>query len=98
MAIHVPVLATAITELVDRGHVELFYGLSEGEIRTVLDGDVQRIVNDPSNWWNDVSTPQTALALTEAAGPAPIPGPRPDVYRCRRAPNLEGFRTLPLRE
>jgi hypothetical protein len=98
MAIHVPVLATAITELVDRGDVELFYGLREGEIGIVLCGHVPSIVNDPSNWWNDASTPRTALALTETAGPAPIPHPRPHVYRCRRAPSLEEFRTLPLRE
>ena len=98
MAIHLPILATAITELAGRGHVELFYGPKGGEVGIVLDVDLPHIVNDPSNWWNKVSTPETALVLMESAGLAPIADRRPDKYRCRRAPNLEGFRTLPLRQ
>jgi hypothetical protein len=98
MAIHVPVLAAAITELMDRALVELRYGPEGGGVEVVLDKDLAYIVNGPSNWWNDVSTPRTELVLMESAGLAPIPEQRPDVYRCSPAPNVDGFRTVPLRE
>jgi hypothetical protein len=95
MAVHVPVLAAAIADLADRGHIELFYGPPEGEIGLASAADIQRIVNDPANWWCEESTPQTELLLMPSVGLAPIPEPRPDVYRCRRAPDLAGFRPVP---
>jgi hypothetical protein len=95
MAVHVPVLAAAITELAERGHIELFYGPRDGEIARAAADDVPRIVNDPASWWNDESTPQTELRLTASAGPVAIPERRPDVYQCRQAPDLQGFRIYP---
>jgi hypothetical protein len=82
MAIHVPTLATAVTELADRGHIDLFYGPPEGEVGLAFSADVSRIVSGPANWWNEESVPQTALVLMPAAGLAPIPERRADVYGC----------------
>jgi hypothetical protein len=82
MAIHVPTLASAVTELADRGHVELFYGPAEGEVGLAVSADVPRIVSDPASWWNEQSVPQTVLVLTPVACLAPIPERRPDLYGC----------------
>jgi hypothetical protein len=95
MAVHVPLLAAAITELSQRGDIKLFYGPPGGEVGLASIADVERIVSDPANWWNDELTPQTELLMTPSGGPAPFPERRHDVYRCRQAPDLSGFRIYP---
>jgi hypothetical protein len=80
IAVHVPALAEAITVLVARGQIELFFGEPGGEVGLVSSAEVPNIVMDPSNWWSPIegTTPETELLLTPEASPAPIPQLRPD--------------------
>jgi len=80
MAVHIPDLAEAITVLVARGRVELFFGVPGGEVGLVSLADVPDIVMDLNSWWSPVegTTPETALALSPGARPVPLPQRRPE--------------------
>lgn len=80
MAVHIPALAEAITVLVARRRVELFFGLPGGEVGLVSLADVPDIVMDPNSWWSPVegTTPETALVLTAGTRPVPLPQRRPE--------------------
>jgi hypothetical protein len=74
MAVHVPRLAQAIVELVERGLVEVFLGPQDGESGLVPSADVPEVVYDPRSWYReDGPTPLVELVLTEAAGPVELP-------------------------
>jgi hypothetical protein len=79
MAAHIPALAEAITVLVARGQVELFFGEPDGPMGLVSSADVPNIVMDANNWCSSIegTTPQTELLLSPEAGLVPLPQRRP---------------------
>jgi hypothetical protein len=74
MAVHVPRLAQAIVELVERGLVEVFLEAWDGESGLVPSADVPEVVCDPDSWYREgAPTPHVELTLTEAAGLVDLP-------------------------
>jgi hypothetical protein len=77
LAVHIPGLAQAIVELVDRGMVEVFQSRPDGEAAMVAGADVPRLVYDPDSWWRpDGPIAVVELSTTPTAGSVDMPSRR----------------------